>query len=152
MIYFLAGIFGIFFAFFAVFRNGPKVVKFFKSGIWILREFGFGIYYGLLKMWKIIKIGFVVLKEIWKIGIEIYHCPKNVWKILKNGFKLILAILNPKVKRNKNRKFIKNRSRRAENRSFKKLENKMDYLKQTDIVNLDENVENVGSGDFEGKK
>ena len=151
MIYFLAGIFGIFFAFFAVFRNGPKVVKFFKSGIWILREFGFGIYYGLLKMWKIIKIGFVVTKEIWKIGIEIYHYPKNVSKILKNGFKLILGILNPKVKRNKNRKFIKNRSRRAENRNFKKLENKMDYLKR-DILKLDEEtVENVRSG-RKGKK
>jgi len=152
MIYFLVGICGFFLGFLAVFRNRRKIGNFLKYGFWILREFGFGIYYGLLKMWKIIKIGFVVLKEIWKIGIEIYHCPKNVWKILKNGFKLILAILNPKVKRNKNRKFIKNRSRRAENRSFKKLENKMDYLKQTDIVNLDENVENVGSGDFEGKK
>ena len=147
MIYFLVGICGFFLGFLAVFRNRRKIGNFLKYGFWILREFGFGIYYGLLKMWKNFKIGFVVMKEILEIGIEIYHDPKNVSKILKNGFKLILGILNPKVKRNKNRKFIKNRSRRAENRNFKKLENKMDYLKQTVILKLDEeNVEIVRSG------
>ena len=100
------------------------------------------------KIWEIMKIGLLVMREICRIGIEIYQFPESFWKIVKTGLNSILLILHPRLKRrNQNRKFIKNRSRRAENRNFKKLGYKMIYQKPTGILKSDaENVENARSG------
>jgi len=139
---------GFLILFLALCRKCPTFGKIVQSGNWILRELGFGIYNQLSKIWEIIKIGLLVMREIGIIGIEIYHFPECFWKNFKNGFKSILLILQPKLKRrNKNRKFIKNRSRRAENRNFKKLGNETIYRKPTGILKPDDdNVENVRSG------
>jgi len=100
------------------------------------------------KIWEIIKSGLLVTREICRIGMDIYHFPEGFWKILKNGLKTILLILHPKLKRrSKNRKVIKNRSRRAENRNLKKLGNEMICRKPTGILKShEENAENVRSG------
>ena len=91
-------------------------------------------------------------REICRIGIKIYHFPESFWKFFRNGLKSILLILHPKLKRgNKSRKFIKNRSRRAENRNFRKLGIQMIHRKPTSILKSDEeNVEN-GRGGRKGK-
>jgi len=138
--------------FLAFFRNRPKFSEILKSGLLALREIfklGLGIYIGISKISKIILFWLFTVREIWRILLEVYKYPENVTKIVKNGFKIIFSILKPKTKREKrNRKFMKNRSRRAENRNFFNFENKMDYLNPPGIFKTDEeNVEKVRSGE-----
>ena len=141
-------LFGVFLLFLAFFRNRPFIRETFNFGVGILTEilnFGFGIYTSLSKF---IKNGLLILREIWKIGIEIYLNPVNVSKIFKNAFKRMFSTFKRKTKKEKRiRKYIKIRSRRAQNRNVNNRENKMDYLKPTGIFKSCEgHVEKVRSG------